>query len=512
MTEPSTTHPNFLSKDIVIYMHNISKRFPGVKALNNVNFEVKVGEIHGLLGENGAGKTTLMKILCGIYLPDTGDIYVYGIKRTINSPKDAYKLGIIMVNQYPQLIDRLTVIENISLSLDFIKPFSNVSKLDKKLKELCEKYKFDIDLNTEVSKLSFSERQRVEILKALLLNAKVMVFDEPTTLLTENEKTELYRFMKKAATEGRSIILITHKLSEALEVTDRITILKNGHKVTTLSTQNITHNELVRLMFGVQEIDEKTFYEKKALYKEIVTVDEITVCDDVGNIAINNVSFKIFKGEILGIAGIAGNGQIELAESLAGLRKPKFGKILIESKDLYEIPINIRRRYVGYVPDRITQAVVLEMPIYENIILKKYDVEPYSKRGIINYDYIYEEAEEVITRFNIFANSPNVLAGHLSGGNLQKLVLAREIYQKPKLLIIVNPTRALDHISAGKIHGILREFKDQGRAVLLISEDLDEILSVSDRIGVIYNGNIKILGYKDQIDVNQVNMCMVGGF
>ena len=512
MAVTSITQKNFLSKNVVVYMHNISKSFPGVKALDNVNFELRVGEIHGLLGENGAGKTTLMKILCGIYIPDSGEIYVDNVKRVINSPKDAYNLGIIMVNQYPQLIDKLTIIENISLSLDFIKPYSNISKITNRLNELCRKYGFTLDLNTEVSRLSFSERQRVEILKALILNAKVIIFDEPTTLLTESEKKSLYQFMRKAANEGRSIILITHKLHEALEVTDRITILRNGRKVATVLTNQISHNELMRMMFGTQAIPEERYAGNHISDKVLVNVRNLVVLNDLGEKAVNNVSFEIYRGEILGIAGVAGNGQVELAEALAGLRKPVKGKILIENHDLYKLSTILRRRFVGYVPDRVTQAVILDMPIYENFILKLYDHEPFSKHGFINYKHIYDEATKLIKKFNIFASDPSVLAGHLSGGNLQKLVLAREISQKPKLLIVVNPTRALDHISANRIYRILRKFRDEGGSVLLISEDLEEILTVSDRIGVIYNGNIKVLGLKTEADIDLINRCMVGGF
>lgn len=497
----------------LIHMLNISKFFPGIVALDNVNFEIRKGEIHGLLGENGAGKTTLMKILCGIYSLDSGEIFYEGKKINILSTKDAYKYGIVMVNQYPQLIDKLTVAENIALSLKNIKLLSKFSILSKKIRGLAEKYGFEIDPDTPIWRLSFSERQRVEILKALLLNAKVIIFDEPTTLLTSREKKLLYQFMNKIAGEGNGVVLITHKLGEALEVTDRITILRNGKVITTVNTCDVNYKKLVKYMFEGREdrsVLPPQIHRKMYRTRCVLEVNNLVVRNDLNEISVRNVSFKLHTGEILGIAGVAGNGQVELAEAIAGLRRAVNGKIIILGRDLTNADVGIRKDLLGYVPDRITQSLILDMPLYENFILKTYSNSNFSRWGFINYDVVLKVSEELISKYHIAAPNSRVNAGHLSGGNLQKLILARELSLKPPVLIIMNPTRALDHYSAKFVYSILYKYKNDGGAVLLISEDLEEVIKLSDTIAVIYNGNLKVLGDKKNVDLDIIEDYIVG--
>ena len=515
------SQPNFLSAsknsnsikngDVVVLMKNITKVFPGVVALNNVNFEIRRGEIHGLLGENGAGKTTLMKVLCGVYLADQGEIYVNHKLVSINSPKDAFKYGIVMVNQYPKLVDQLTVAENIALSIEDIKPHYKVTTIYDRIKEIADEYGFNIDPRTPAWKLSFSERQRVEIMKALLLNAQVIIFDEPTTLLTSREKKLLYQFMRRASRSGKSIVLITHKLSEALEVTDRITVLRNGEVKAIVDTYETSYDDLVKVMFEGRKISLHKHVESKPNQDQVVlSVNNLSVVNDLGETAVKNVSFDVRKGEIFGIAGVAGNGQVELAEAIAGIRRPVKGEIKINGQDISKLKPEIRRRLIGYVPDKVTQAVILDMPIVENFLLKFLDRSPYIKWGLINYDEGHKLSINLIKRFNIFAKSSDVKAGHLSGGNLQKLVLARELSLNPQLLIIVNPTRALDHYSSEFIYSVMEDYKSNGGSILLISEDLEELYKLSDQIGVMFEGILTVLGDKKNIDIETIEEYMVG--
>lgn len=495
-----------------LYMRGITKVFPGVIALKRVDFELRRGEIHGLLGENGAGKTTLMKILCGIYSPDEGEVYIDGRRVEITSPRDAFRHGIVMVNQYPRLVDELTVAENIALSLSGLSPLSRVSRVRGEIERIAERYGFSIDPDAPAWRLSFSERQRVEIIKALILNARILIFDEPTTLLTGRERRALYDFMRKAAGEGRSVVLITHKLSEALEVTDRITVLRRGEVKATLETRRTSYSELIALMFGgrlekaVTEASRKRSGDGVAL-----VVRNLYVTNDLGVVAVRGASFEVRKGEVLGIAGIAGNGQVELAEAIAGIRRPLRGEVRVNGVDIFRAEASVRRRLVGYVPDRVTQAVVLDMPIYENVLLRLLDRYQHGMWGIIDYPGVKDLSMKLIERFKIYAGSPEVSAGHLSGGNLQKLVLAREIASEPSLMVIVNPARALDHVSSELVYSAIEEYRGRGGAVLLISEDLEEIYRLSDRVGVIHDGVVTILGDRSSVTVEEVEECMAGG-
>ena len=502
-------------KEVLVYMKDISKSFYGNKALDNVSFNLRKGEIHVILGENGAGKTTLVKILAGLYSPDSGEIYLEGNKVNIESTRDAIKHGIAMVNQYPQLVEELTVADNISLSLGNVGLFNQTSKIREKIIEISGKYGFRIQPWKEIMDLSFSERQRVEIIKAIMLDAKVIIMDEPTTLLTTKERRLIYQFMKKAKADGRGIILITHKLSEALEIADRITVLRKGKVVDTIDASEATYEALMKMMFG------RTVTIREKIIKgglgdisspKILEIKELSVKDNYGRLAVSNISFYIREGEIYGIAGIAGNGQIELVEALYGLRKPVKGNIKILGKNHDEYSKKDLKRIMGYIPDKIQDAIVLDMPIYENSILKLYDTDEYVKNVfIIDYDKAIKYSSQLIKNYYIAAEGPNVHAGYLSGGNLQKLVLAREISIDPPLIIAVNPTRALDHFSTEFVYETLYRFKEKGKAVLLISEDKDEVLRLSDRISVMYEGKLIEMGRKEEVDIDLMEDYMIRG-
>ena len=497
----------------LVYMKNINKSFPGVKALDNVNFELKRGEIHALLGENGAGKTTLMKILAGLYRMDSGEIYVEGRRVEISSVKEAVGYGIVMVNQYPQLIDDLTVSENIVLSISRYGLFKRVDSVNEYIRRISKEYEFNIDPNVRISELSFSERQRVELIKAILLNARVIILDEPTTLLTSREKKLIYQFMRKEANKGKGIVLITHKIDEALEVSDRITILRGGKVITTLDTYTASYNEILKYIFDIKIITKlprrEKLHTKRWLDDVILALDKVYIRNDSGEIIIRDVSLKINKGEIYGLAGIAGNGQIEFAETVAGLRKPASGKVIINGLDLYELKPAYRRRLIGYIPDRIIESIVLDMPIYENILLRYYREPEYRDHILINYDGIKEFSSKLIKEYNIVARGVSTLAGHLSGGNLQKLAIGRELSSNPEILIVMNPTKALDYASSMKLYEMMIKYRNSNGSILLISEDLEEIFKLSDRIGVISNGRIYDLGYSKDLDVDTVEKHMV---
>jgi simple sugar transport system ATP-binding protein len=503
------------NSEYLVSMENITKTFFGVRALDKVSFNLKRGEIHALLGENGAGKTTLMKILAGIYIPDEGEIYIEGKKVYITSTKDSAKYGISIVNQYPQLIDELTVSENIILAQSSLGLFRPHNNLNHQIIEIAKKYGFKLDPNARVMDLSFSERQRVEIIKSILQESKIIIMDEPTTLLTTYEKKLLYKFMKLSVDEGKGIVLITHKLDEALEIADRITVLKKGKNIGCISNEEASYEKLLEMMFGTTMIS--TTPEIKLVTSPhnreeiILSIENLVVSDDYGREAVKNVTFKIYRGEIYGIAGIAGNGQRELVEAIYGLRPYKSGVIRFFDRELTTYRKDMIKRLIAYVPDKIDDALILDYPVYENIILKTYN-EKYLKYGfIIDYKNTIEDSSKLIEEFNIVVDSPYSPTGTLSGGNLQKLILARESAISPRLLILVNPSRALDHMSSEKLYQKLSEFKNKGTAILLVSEDRDEILKVSDRVSVMYDGRIYELGNREDVEMGMIESYMVSG-
>jgi len=497
--------------NIVLKVKNLTKRFPGVTALDNVSFELRYGEIHGLLGENGAGKSTLVKILYGIYTPDSGEIFIDGRKVVITSPIDALKHGLALISQNPQLIDKLTIAENLMLGLTRLGLMTPIRRIYGKLKELSEELGIEVDPNIEVWKLSYTQKQLVEILKALLLGAKVLMIDEATTFLPSNEKRRFYEFLRKFTLEGGSVILITHKIREALEVSDRITVLRLGKVVGTVRPNEVSIDEVRMMMFG-ERIKEISYYTEEQIKasvrdKVVLEVRDLWVLGDHGTYAVRGVSFNIHRGEILGIAGIAGNGQNELAQSIMGLRKVVRGRIVIDGHDVTnKDTVKVRELGVGYIPDSpLKHGIAPDGSIEDNIAML-----PCIAKGIVRWSYVRSLAKKLISEYDIVTPSTKTPMKLLSGGNIMKVLVSRELSIAKKLLVAYNPTRALDEATAVKVRKMIkRKALEEGTAVLLISEDLDEVLQLSDYVAVMNSGKIVSLIPKERIVREEVEKLMV---
>jgi simple sugar transport system ATP-binding protein len=494
----------------LVRMVGIRKTFPGIVANDNVDFELMPGEIHALLGENGAGKTTLMNILYGIYRPDSGRIYVKGKEVSINSPADAIKLGIGMVHQNFLLIDSFTVAENVALGFakKQIRPDIEVKR---RIIELGERYGLKVDPDAYVWQLSAGEKQRVEIIKALYRESDVLILDEPTSVLTPIEVNELFSTLKKLKSEGKGIVFITHKLEEVFQVADRVTVMRKGRVVGVKRRDETSKEELARMMVGREILFrvEKKEREKGPVILEVV---DLKALNDKGVLALKGVSFKVHSGEIFGIAGVAGNGQRELIEVITGLRKAISGKVLINGIDMTNrSPREIGLLGTAHIPEeRVKMGIMPGMDLAENLILKKYFLPPFCRKGILDLKSIRSNAEKLKTEYDIVAPSIRVKAKFLSGGNIQRLILARELSSDPKLVIAAHPTYGLDVGATEYIRRKLVEERDKGAAVLLVSEDLEEILSLSDTIAVMYQGEIMGIGRPDEFSMEEIGLMMAG--
>ena len=499
-----------VSSEYVVQMRGIVKTFPGVVALNGVDFDLKAGEIHALLGENGAGKTTLMNILYGLYKPDRGEIYIRGRKVNIRSPKDAIEHKIGMVHQHFSLIDSLTVTENIILAIERgNKLFVNKKKIKQQITEFMKSYGLFVDVDKRIADLSMGERQRVEILRTLLTGAEILILDEPTTVLTPQETRELFRVLKRMVQDGRSVVFISHKLKEVLEISHRITVLRRGNVVGTIPTSEADENILARMMVGQEIVTPKVNTSKPG--EVVLKLDRINVWVDKRHV-IKDFSLEIRSGEIFGIVGVAGNGQKELVEAITGLRKISSGKVLINGSDATNSPTwRIISYGVAYIPeDRMRVAILPDLSVAENLVLKRFEKPPFSKRGILNYGEIFKFADRMISEYNIRTPSRETKAQTLSGGNIQRLILARELSSKPALIIASQPTKGLDIAATNYVRSKLLEYRDMGCAVLLITEDLDEALEISDRIGVIYEGRLMGILERSEFDREKIGLMMGG--
>ncbi len=500
----------------LVRMENIVKRFPGVVANDHVNFELKRGEIHALLGENGAGKTTLMNILYGLYSLDEGRIIVKGKDITYHSPKDSIKLGIGMVHQNLKLIPSHTVTENIILGLDRPKFFLNLKEAERRVKELAEKYGWRIDPKAKIWQLSVGEKQQVEILKLLYRNADILIMDEPTSVLTPQETKQLFSSLRKMAKEGRGIIYITHKLDEVFAVCDRVTVMRKGRVVATKPVSETTKEELARLMVG-RPVLFRIEKREKPPGEIILELRNVRALNDKGLLALKGISLNVRRHEILGIAGVAGNGQRELAEVITGLRKVISGKVIIDGRDVTnKSPRKILEEGVAFIPEeRIGTGVVPNLTVAENLILRTYRYKPFSNRIFLNFKSIFKHVDELIKRFDIVTPDRNLKAKFLSGGNIQRVVIARELTGMPnqglpKLIVAVHPTRGLDVGATEYVRNALIRCRNAGSAILLISEDLEEIMSMSDRIAVIYEGEIMGVLPQTQAKVEDIGLMMGG--
>lgn len=498
--------------EYVIEMLNIRKEFSGFVANDNITLQVKKGEIHALLGENGAGKSTLMNVLFGLYQPEQGEIRVKGKPVKITNPNIANDLGIGMVHQHFMLVDVFTVTENIILGKETTKGGRiDLKRAEKEVRDISERYGLSVDPKAKIADISVGMQQRVEILKTLYRGAEILIFDEPTAVLTPQEIKELIQIMRTLIKEGKSIILITHKLKEILEVCDRCTVIRKGKGIGTVNVSETNQNELASLMVG-REVVFKT--EKKAAEpkQEVLSIKDLVVKDSRGVTAVNGLDLQVRAGEIVGIAGIDGNGQSELIEAITGLRKSESGSVLVNGKELHNLaPRKIAESGVGHIPqDRHKHGLVLNYPIGENMVLQTYYKPPFSKRGILNFTEIYNKARELITEFDVRTPSEFTLARALSGGNQQKAIIGREVDRDPDLLIAAQPTRGLDVGAIEFIHKRLIEQRDHGKAVLLVSFELDEIMNVSDRIAVIYEGKIVAVVDPKETTEQELGLLMAG--
>ena len=478
---------------LVLEMRGITKRFPGIVADDNVEFDLRRGEVHALLGENGAGKSTLMNILYGLYKPDEGEIVVDGKPVTFGSAKDAIASGIGMVHQHFMLIPVMTVAENIVLGIE---PTEAGVVLDygeavERVRKISSDFGLAVDPNARVENISVGQEQRVEILKALYRGADILILDEPTAVLTPQEAGELFEIINSLKAEGKSIIFISHKLNEVLEVADRITVLRRGKKIDTVPREGASEEGLAKMMVG-REVLLRVQKSPAQAGDVLLDVDGLTVRDERGLPVVRDVSLLVRAGEIVGIAGVDGNGQSELIEAIAGLRKPESGRIRIAGQEVGQgSPRKMLDAGLGHIPeDRQRLGLVLEFSIAENIALHDYNKEPDSKLGWLFPRRLIQRARSLIREFDVRGGGPNTRAGALSGGNQQKLVAAREVSRDPKVLIAAQPTRGLDVGAIEFLHRRLVEERDEGRAILLVSLELDEVMSLSDRILVIYEGRI----------------------
>jgi general nucleoside transport system ATP-binding protein len=501
------------ANELVLEMRGIRKEFPGVVANDDVDFEVRRGEVHALLGENGAGKSTLMNILYGLYKPDGGEIRLGGRHVSFSSAKDAIEAGIGMVHQHFMLIPVMTVAENIVLGTE---PVHAGVLLDegaaaRRVQELAKSFNFNVDPDARIDSITVGQQQRIEIMKALYRNASVLILDEPTAVLTPQEASDLFEILRTLRREGISIIFISHKLNEVLEIADRITVLRRGKKIETVQREGATEESLARAMVGrdvLLRVDKPPAQPGDVLLE----IDELRVLDDRGIPKVRGISFAVRAGEIVGIAGVDGNGQSELIDAVAGLRKVESGSVKVAGRELSHASAReMLDAGVGHIPeDRQRRGLVLEFTIAENVALHDYASPPDAKWGWLFPQRLVERARGLIREFDVRGGGPLTRAGTLSGGNQQKVVAAREIARDPKVLIAAQPTRGLDVGAIEFLHRRLVEERGEGRAILLVSLELDEILSLSDRVLVLYEGEI-VGEHGGDVSEQQIGLEMLGG-
>ena len=504
--------PSGLPRIESLEMRGIVKRFPGVLANDHVDFDVNAGEIHALLGENGAGKSTLMKILYGLYQPEEGDIFLNGERIEIHSPMDSINYGIGMIHQHFMLVDNLSVAQNVALGLRSSRePRLDLDVVSDRILELTEKYGLQIDPNAIISRLAVGERQRVEIIKALYRGAALLVLDEPTAVLTPQEVDDLFIIFKQMARDGHALIFISHKLGEIIALTDRVSVLRDGKMIGTRQTADVTKRDLANMMVGREVLLERDRPEISAGQVRL-KLEKVNAVNDQDQRVLRDVSFEICSGEIVGVAGVSGNGQRQLAEAIAGLWPVTDGKITLEGKEVTNLPTSdLLDSGLSYIPEeRMHDGVIKNFTVAENLVLQDHIRQPYSKGIFLNFGQIDVHAQKMISDYDIKTPSKDTPIKSLSGGNIQKVVMARELSRKPRVLIAAQPTRGVDIGATEYIHHQLLQQRSEGLATLLISEDLDEIKALSDRIVVMFGGEIMGVVKNDEVTIEELGLMMAG--
>lgn len=499
--------------EYAVEMRNIRKEFPGIVANDNISLEIRKGEIHALMGENGAGKSTLMSILFGLYQPESGSIRINGKEVRISNPNIANDLGIGMVHQHFKLVHNFTITENIILGIEPKKGLTlDLQTAAKRIQILSEQYGLNVDPYEKIENVSVGMQQRVEIIKMLYRNAEVLIFDEPTAVLTPQEIDELMKIMKNLVSEGKSVILITHKLKEIKAVADRCTVIRRGKLVGTVEVASTSESRMAEMMVG-REVSFKVEKLDRKPGEVILQVKNLSVLNNRKVLGLKDCSLDVRSGEILGIAGVEGNGQTELVEAITGLRRVESGQILLKGQEITHLPIRQRiESGIAHIPeDRQKRGLVLDYTLEENMVVEVYDRVPFSKNGLLNREVIRDYSDKIMKNFDVRSGEgAESLARTLSGGNQQKAIVGREIELNPDLLIAVQPTRGLDVGSIEYIHKRLVEQRDSGKAVLLVSLELDEILNVSDRIAIVSNGELIGIVNAAETNENEVGLMMAG--
>ncbi|MFC4098278.1 ABC transporter ATP-binding protein [Paenibacillus xanthanilyticus] len=495
-----------------VELSGITKRFPGIVANDGISFKLRKGEIHALLGENGAGKSTLMNILFGLYQPDEGEIRVNGVPTVIDGPSKAIELGIGMVHQHFKLVQPFTVAENIVLGSEPSKGgVINLKQANEKVKRLSEQYGLQVDPGMRIEDITVGMQQRVEILKTLYRGADILIFDEPTAVLTVKEIEELLDILRSLAAEGKSIIIITHKLKEVMALSNSVTVIRRGKVVGTVETKNTNERELAELMVG-RSVSLQTEKSRREVGKVIFTAKDLQMKSNQNKSVLNGVSLEIRAGEILGIAGVDGNGQSELVQAITGMVKLSGGQVTINGKDITnQSPRQTGLAGISHIPeDRHKHGLVLDFTLSENVVLGNYFQKPFNNGGFLKYEEMDKLANKLTTEFDVRSSGIHTHARSLSGGNQQKAIIARELWRNPSLLIAVQPTRGLDIGAIEYVQQRLRQARDEGKAILLISFELDELFELSDRIAVMYEG--RIVGEVDPLnrDNQRLGMLMAG--
>ncbi|KIY20760.1 MULTISPECIES: ABC transporter ATP-binding protein [Mesobacillus] len=497
----------------VVEMLNIRKEFPGIVANDNITLTLKKGEIHALLGENGAGKSTLMGVLFGMYQPEQGVVKVHGKEVHITNPNVANRLGIGMVHQHFKLVDNFTVTENIILGSEPLKGMVlDIDKAAKRIEELSKYYGLNVDPHAKIEEISVGMQQRVEILKMLYRNADVLILDEPTAVLTPVEIEELMKIMRNLINEGKSIIIITHKLKEIKAVADRCTVIRRGKGIGTVNVAEASEASLAEMMVG-RHVSFKVDKKESTPLEVVLKIDSLSVKNNRKVMGLKDFSLEVRAGEIVGIAGVEGNGQTELIEAITGLRKAESGSIQIDGNEISSLPVRERlEKGMSHIPeDRHKRGLVLDYTLQENMVLQIYNKKPFSKNGILNKKAMKTYTQNILTNFDVRSGEGAVsIARTLSGGNQQKAIIGRELELDPKLLICVQPTRGLDVGSIEYIHKRIVEHRDKGNAVLLVSLELDEILQLSDRIAIVNNGELVGVVNAAETNENEVGLMMAG--